>query len=163
MKKLLFLLFTFLIISNVNSQSGEWESILYSYSMGPVSPEYQYNFTILLIETGAGKLTYTKSSVTKEYDFAVGKKGLNKLNKAFKKSQVFVLSEENLKTDKNIIGGPQKSLMITKLQYANQDSKQSTITIPSQINEKYIDNMNKLYETIEGLIPQDIWDKAKAQ
>lgn len=163
MKKLLFLVFTFLLFSNGYSQSGEWASILYSYSKGPVSPEYQYNFNILLNETGAGKLTYTKSSVTKEYDFAVGKKGLSKLNKALKKSQVFILSEENLNSEKNIVGGPENSLLITVLQSANQDSKPPTITIPSQVNEKYSANINKLYETIESLVPSDIWDQAKAK
>ncbi|MEP7146375.1 MAG: hypothetical protein ABI792_05155 [bacterium] len=163
MKKILFLVFTLFLISKSYSQAGEWATISYSYSKGPVSPEYQYNFIILINETGAGKLTYTKSSITKEYDFAVGKKGLNKLNKALMKSKVFVLSEENLKSDKNITGGPQKDLLINRLQYATQDTKPATIQVPSQVNVKYSDNINKLYETIEGLVSPDIWDKARSQ
>ena len=108
MKKIFFLIFTFLLISQGYSQSGEWASILYSYSKGPVSPEYQYNFTIWLDETGSGKLSYTKFASTNEYEFRISQENLAKLNGALEKSRVFKLSEDSLRSDISSVGGPEK-------------------------------------------------------
>ncbi|MEO8665227.1 MAG: hypothetical protein ABI462_07010 [Ignavibacteria bacterium] len=163
MKKISFIIFALLLVGKCYSQSGEWASVLYSYSKGPVSPEYQYNYTVWIDETGSGKLTYTKSASTNTYEFTVSKEGLDKLNNALMKSQVFVISEDSLKGERTHIGGPEKSLLINRLQYAVQGSIPATIEIPIPVNEKYSDSINELYETIDGLVPSDVWDLARAQ
>lgn len=163
MKKIIFLIFALFLFNSVFAQTNKWSSISYSYSKGPVSPEYQFNYVILINETGAGKLSYTKSSITNDYDFAVGKSGLKKLNKALKNSKVFVVSAEDMKADQNMIGGPANDLQITMWQAPNLDAKPTVIEVPTQVKPAYADKVNKLYDTINGLVPADIWDKVKSK
>jgi len=99
-----------MICSTAFAQSNKWSSLSYSFSKGPVSPEYQYNYTININDNGTGTLIYTKLSASDEYDFKVGKKGMKRLNNALKKSGIFTVSPEEMKSDQNLIGGPSKVL-----------------------------------------------------
>lgn len=161
MLKYYFLLFVLLISGISFSQSNRWSSISYSYSKGPVSPEYQYNFVININENRTGKLIYTKNNKTSEYDFTFGKKRMKKLKKSLKKSKVFSVSPDQMKSENNLIGGPERSLLITKWQSPDLDARPETISVPSQVKEIYSAGLDKLYKEIENLVPPDIWVKAK--
>ncbi|MBL8006015.1 MAG: hypothetical protein JNJ56_00665 [Ignavibacteria bacterium] len=161
MLKYYFLLFVLLISGISFSQSNRWSSISYSYSKGPVSPEYQYNFVININENRTGKLIYTKNNKTSEYDFTFGKKRMKKLKKSLKKSKVFSVSPDQMKSENNLMGGPEKNLLITKWQSPDLDARPETISIPSQVNEIYSAGIDNLYKEIENLVPPDIWAKAK--
>lgn len=161
MLKYYFLLFVLLISGISFSQSNRWSSISYSYSKGPVSPEYQYNFVININENRTGKLIYTKNNKTSEYDFTFGKKRMKKLKKSLKKSKVFSVTPDQMKSENNLMGGPEKNLLITKWQSPDLDARPETISIPSQVNEIYSAGIDNLYKEIENLVPPDIWAKAK--
>ena len=161
MLKYYFLLFVLLISGISFSQSNRWSSISYSYSKGPVSPEYQYNFVININENRTGKLIYTKNNKTSEYDFTFGKKRMKKLKKSLKKSKVFSVSPDQMKSENNLMGGPEKNLLITKWQSPDLDARPETISIPSQVNEIYSAGIDNLYKEIENIVPPDIWAKAK--
>lgn len=163
MKKLIFFAIALFIVSTSFAQSNKWSSISYSYSKGPVSPEYQYNYTIDINPDGEGKLVYTKSSKTSEYDFKVGKKGRKKLNSALNNSKVFTVSSEEMKPKELTVGGPQRSITITKWQSPMLDSRPEVIIVPSQVNDTYSGGVNDLYETIEKLVPNRVWNKATGQ
>lgn len=163
MKKLLFLIFGLLLCSTSFSQSGKWSSISYVYSNGPVSPEFQYSYTVNIDNAGVGTLSYTKSSVTNTYDFSLGNKGMKKLNKALNKSQVFSVSPSDMKADQNMLGGPSKSLAVTMWQEPNLDQKPTVIQVPEQINEQYSAGINDLYSVIENLVPNNVWNQATGQ
>jgi len=160
MKKLIFLAITLFIVSASFAQSNKWSSISYSYSKGPVSPEYQYSYTIDISADGSGKLLYTKASTTSEYDFKVGKKGRKILNNALSKSKVFSVSPDEMKSSQNLIGGQQRSLTITKWQAPNLDARPEVIMVPSQVNDTYSAGINDLYDTIENLVPYSVWGQA---
>ncbi len=163
MKKIIFLYIVFVFYSPAIAQSDNWASISYIYSAGPVSPEYQYNYTINIDRAGTGTLTYTKASVSNTYDFSFGKKGMKKLNNALKNSQVFAVSPADMKADQNMIGGPSKSLSITMWQEPNLDQKPTVIQIPEQINDTYSAGINELYIVIEKLVPMSVWNQATGQ
>lgn len=160
MKKIFFLVFVFLFINSVNGQSDKWSTVTYKYSSGPVSPEYQYNYTIIIHRSGDGILSYTKSAATTEHNFRISRKRLNKLKGALKKSKVFTVSMDHMKSDRNLIGGPIRKAVITMWQAPDLDSKPATIEIPSQVNETYSANITKLYDLIEDLVPGSVWAKA---
>lgn len=163
MLKYYFLFFVLLISGISFSQSDRWSSISYSYSSGPVSPEYQYHYILNISENKTGKLIYTKKDKTNEYDFSFGKKSMKKLNKSLKKSKVFSVSPDQMKSENNLIGGPERSLLITKWQSPDLDARPETISVPSQVNELYSAGIDNLYREIENLVPSDIWKKARGE
>lgn len=160
MKKLFVLLFVFALCSFVSAQSDNWETINYTYSKGPVSPEYQLNYSIFIDKSGNGKLTYTRAAVTNEYDFKTGKKRISKLNKCLNKSEVFSVPVDAMKTSDNIIGGPTRNMQITMWQSPDLDQRPTVIDVPANLNEAYSDSMFNVYEQIENLVPESVWNKA---
>lgn len=149
--------------SQMFAQNTHWSTLEYSYSKGPVSPEYQYNYKIIINENGEGTLIYTNSSSTKDYAFTAGKKALKKINKDLKKCKVFSVNIEEMKSDKHLIGGSNRELRITMWQAPNIDAKPQVIIVPSQLNENYSVCMNRLYDRIENVVPQELWEKARMQ
>lgn len=163
MKKLIVLVIVLVFYGVSFAQSNKWSTVEYLYSKGPVAPEYQYNYTITIDNAGVGKLSYTKSSLTNDYDFSIGPKSLKRLNKALNKSQVFTAAADEMKADKNMVGGPSRSLNVTMWQPSNVDQKPTVIMVPSQVSEKYEANINSLYDLIENLVPKKIWNQATGQ
>jgi len=163
LKYLLVILPVFFVTSFLFGQNTHWSTLEYSYSKGPVSPEYQYNYKIIINENGEGILIYTNSSSTKDYAFTAGKKTLKKINKDLKKCNVFTVNTEEMKSDKHLIGGSNRELRITMWQAPNIDAKPQVIIVPSQLNEKYSACMNRLYDRIENAVPQETWEKARMQ
>lgn len=162
-KILISILISFFFYGTLFAQNTHWSTLDYSYSKGPVSPEYQYNYKIIINENMTGILIYTNSSTTKDYSFNIGKKSMKKLKKSLKNCKVFSVKPEDMKSDKNLIGGQQRELKITMWQAPNLDSRPEVIDIPSQVNEEYSECLNNLYNRIENIVPDDIWDKAKSQ
>ncbi len=161
MKTLTVFIFSLIFLSSGYGQSNKWSTILYSYSKGPVSPEFQYSYTILIYPDRSGTLTYTKSSGTRIIMFGFGYSGLSKLNSALKKSKVFTLSPEQMKSDNNLLGGPSGSAKITMWQSPNVDAMPTIIEIPANVNPEYSEGIENLYRTIEGLVPDSVWNEVK--
>ena len=163
MKKvfLMLCLFGFVVNHSVYSQQSKWSEVSYSTNSGPVSPEYQYNYTIMINNNGSAKLVYTKSSNTNEYDFTISKSDLKSLNGYLIRSKVLGLNSDDFKTNKkNLLGGPERSMLITLWQSPELESKPPTVEIPKQIKKKYSENVLKLYGYIERLVPESVWKKA---
>lgn len=160
MKKLLFILFVLFVCSPVFAQFDNWATIDYTYSKGPVSPEYQLTYQIILDKSGNGKLIYSKASVTSEYDFKASKKSMKNLNKKLKKSEVFSVPSDEMKAADNMIGGPTRSMQIIMWQSPDLDQKPVVIDVASHLNEAYSNNVFIVYEQLENMVPKSIWDKA---
>lgn len=163
MKKIILILILLCISYSSFAQNVRWSDVSFSFSKGPVSPEYQYSYNIIISEDGSAKLVYTKSNASDEYEFKVGKKGLKKLNKALKNSKIFTVNPDEMKSENNKIGGPERSITVTKWQSPELDAKPETITVPSNVNDTYAKCINSLYDTIEMLVPASIWNKAKGE
>lgn len=160
MKKTILVFFAIIISNSLFAQNNKWENITYTYSKGPVSPEYQYSYIISINRDGTGKLTYTKAGVTNEYDFNVNKKARKNLNKVLNNSNVFIVNAEDMKPEQTLVGGPSKTMIITMWQSPNLDQKPTTIEIPSQVKTEYSEGIEDLYDEVENLVPDDIWKTA---
>jgi len=161
--KFYFLLAALILGQHIHAQSDHWATIDYKYSKGPVSPEYQLNYTITIQESRDGKLIFTKGANTSEHDFKISKKQLKKLNKALTKSKIFSVSPDEMKSSDNAIGGPSRDLSVTMWQSPDLDAKPQIIQVPPSVNEKYFNDVFILYEVIENLVPDYVWEKANSQ
>ncbi|MBK6877664.1 MAG: hypothetical protein IPG99_14745 [Ignavibacteria bacterium] len=160
--KLIAVFLIILIASSASAQSPRWSTIEYVSSSGPVSPEYQYNYSIVINEDGSSKLISTNQEGTKEYDFNIpnNKKGMKKLKKELKKSCVLELSPDELKSDKTLIGGKTNKLVITLWQDPMLDQPPQKIEIPSNVKEEYESQIDRLYTTIMNLVPASVKTEA---
>lgn len=158
-KILVFFSLLFYSFNPVIAQEGSWSSISYTHSNGPVSPEYQYSYTIVIDTDGYGVISYRKNTNTQEEKFNVGRKGLQKLNSAVKKSNVLNINSDSLKSNKTLLGGAESKMLITMWQAANLDQKPPTIEVPGQVNPKYSNGILNLYHTVEMLVPSSVWNR----
>lgn len=161
MRKLIFFLFFFCIPAFVFSQSTNWSTIESKYFTGPISPEFQYNYSIVINKDGSSMLIYTRGGTTNEYNFRVGKSGRKKLNRALTNSKVFEVSEETMKMKGSLLGGSQRSISITMWQSPDLDQKPTVITVPGAVNPEYDNGVGELYTTIENLVPKSVWNKIR--
>jgi len=162
-RKILFVVLVFVpLFANAKYK---WERISYYHSTGPVSPEYQYNYTITIDDDGAGRLEFTKAGKTTTYNFRVGDKGIHSLNNALVKSKVLNASPENLKPENELIGGSVYNATVT-LHFPDEEEGESEkekppiIIIPNNVNKKYSDGVFALYLTMEKLVPLSTWQQA---
>lgn len=164
MKQLKYIFLTVFLLVPVLSfaQMPRWSMLEYKHSSGPVSPEYQYNYTVVISEDGSSKLSYTNSDGTKEWDYKISsnKKGMKKLKKALNRSKVFEVSSDEMKSTEQMIGGKNSELTITLWQDPTLDSMPEMINVPSQVKSEYKEGIDNLYSTIVALIPQNIKTEA---
>jgi hypothetical protein len=160
MKKFILFFFAIILTNSLFAQNNKWSAISYTYSKGPVSPDYQYSYIILINRDGSGKLTYTKANATNDYDFTITKHECKDLNKVLSAANVFTVSPDDMKSDETLVGGPTKTLLITMWQSPDLDQKPATIEIPSMVRPEYAEGIQDLYDDIENLVPDDIWKKA---
>jgi len=165
MKKLLFLIIVIFTSYSgfAQTKNDNWAILDYTYSKGPVSPEYQLSYKIILNKDGSGKLVYTKAATTSEYEFKANKKSMKKLNKKLKSSEVFSVPSDEMKTSDNMIGGPTRSMQITMWQSPDLDQRPAIIDVASHLNETYADKIFSVYEQLENMVPKSIWDKAEGR
>ncbi|MEP7146631.1 MAG: hypothetical protein ABI792_06445 [bacterium] len=161
MKKLFFFLIIFSLPAFAFSQNCNWSTIESKYSAGPISPEFQYNYSIVINKDGSAMLIYTKGGNTNEYNFSVGKSGRKKLNNALTNSKVFEVSSESMNMNSKLLGGPQRNINITMWQSPDLDQKPTIITVPASVNPEYADGVGKLFTTIENLVPKSVWNKVR--
>lgn len=161
MKTLITALFFFFISNLSYSQDTDWATLDYHYSSGPVSPEYQYRFNVIIKKDGAGTVFSEKSGKMEEYTFSVGKKSMKKLNKFLKKSKVFTVNPDSLKSETNRIGGSEKYIVVTMRQSPYLDQIPKIITVPNQIKSDYEKGFGNLYSYIENLVPDSLYQKIK--
>lgn len=159
------LLLTVLLLfaGSVQSQTQKWSALEYSHWSGPVSPEYQYRYSIIISNDGYANVTYKDSNgeIFREFKIPSNKKGMKKLKKALKNSKVFDVPAETMKSDRTLIGGSESSLVITLWQDPMLDQPPGRIEVPTQVKEEYKDGIEKLYSTIKGLVPEEIRSETK--
>ncbi|MEO8447113.1 MAG: hypothetical protein ABI528_06435 [bacterium] len=162
MKKLFILFFILLTAAPLFSQNSKWSDLSYTYSKGPVSPQFQYSYTILVDRLGNATFNYVKSDVPREFPFTVGKKGMRALNNCLKKSKVFSVSPQEMEADSNLMGGSSRTMVITMYQSPLLDAMPESIQVPAHINDTYFERIDDLYSEIENLVPSEIWEQALA-
>ena len=159
MKTIILVLFILFSADMTFCQSTKWATVDYHYSKGPVSPEYQYSYNIIISKDGSGTLIYDKAGKRDEYNFRVGKKNMKKLNKSLRNSQVFEVNQDSLKSNSEMIGGPERNVTVTMWQNPDLDQKPQIITVPNSLKDEYRADFENLFNTIEKLVPDSIYEK----
>jgi hypothetical protein len=157
--KAIFLFFIFAVIPSAVLSQNNWTTIDYNYSSGPVSPEYQYNYQIVINSNGTGNIIYTKGTEKTDNSFRISRNGLNRLNAAIRNSQVITVDPNDMKSNENLMGGKSRTLKVTMSQPVNTDQPPRVINIPSQLNSTYSAGVLDLYYVIEMLVPPSVWHR----
>jgi hypothetical protein len=162
-----FILTALLLTFAINSYSQvDWSYLNYFKSSGPVSPEYQYSYVILIKNDRDAHIEYKKFVNGKDSNtyapFKISKKNFKKLVSLINKSKILEVDLNTIKADKYPIGGKTGYLTVTySTILANPTMPDKVLTVPTFVKEEYAKNITKLYTFIEKLVPKSAWKKVK--
>ena len=164
MYKIFFSFLSLLIISCAGSQNvPKWSSVSLMYESGPLPPKYQYSYTVTINNNGDGGVVCfvgadpSNSSLT--YDFKCSPENIKKIGEAIKTSKILEDNIPEMPEGKRPIGGHlEKVRVILVNENPNLDQPPKVKESPYFPDEKYRANLNSLYEIIQKLVPQNIWD-----
>ncbi|HMS33828.1 MAG TPA: hypothetical protein PKC91_07060 [Ignavibacteria bacterium] len=167
--------FIFILPANILPQS-DWSRIVYYNSSGENSAETKNYYIITIRSNGSGKLEYYRSGKVNEYEFQSGKKSMESFNSLLKKSGIFKVNPDDLKSDAR----PPNSVLNmtlyfekTKENYLHYNGKEFTeeeieekrkepfLSVPAEYNLNYAEMINGIYTGLEFLVPDKIWEKAE--
>ncbi|MBN1633673.1 MAG: hypothetical protein JW917_05870 [Ignavibacteria bacterium] len=166
MKYLLFL-FVILTISfscgNTQENTKEWGILEYSFWNGPVSPEYQYSYQIIINKDKSGVLQYSfPTSKDLEYRFIISDEQLETLTGKLNESGIFKGEIPALPNEEIPDGGINESVkIIFPNPDPNLDQPPKVISSPVYPQTSYKINLDRLYSCINELVPKDL--KADAE
>lgn len=154
--KNLFLSLILILITASFTFAQSWSSVQYDYSNGPVSPEYQKNYTIMVNSDRTVTLTpnNVNARADQSYSKRLSKKQMSSFNK-FLNSTGFLNAGYNPNfMDKMKIGGPTKKIII------NFSNNQATVNLNESLGDKTdLANFEALTARMESLIPAKVLKK----
>lgn len=168
MKYLLFLFVIFTIsFSCGNSQESkpEWGILEYSFWNGPVSPEYQYSYKIIINKDKEGILQYSfPTSENLEYKFNITDEQLETLNGKLKESGIFDGDIPSLPDEEIPDGGSNESVkIIIPNPDPDLDQPPKVINTPVHPLTSHKINLDKLYSCINELVQKDLRTDAESK
>ncbi|HEY5534487.1 MAG TPA: hypothetical protein VIL99_06090 [Ignavibacteria bacterium] len=146
-----------------NQDSETWATISYNFSSGPVSPQYQYSYSVVIttdkncsfLYVYSGEFNYTK-------EFLIEEESFNELKNLLKESRI--LDIEMTSDPTHPLGGTMRFVSIVfKQSDPNIDQPPRVITAPYYPAEEYKTGLDKLYDFIESLIPEGAKKEAEAK
>ncbi|HEX2787213.1 MAG TPA: hypothetical protein VHP32_04845 [Ignavibacteria bacterium] len=151
MKKLFLLFFVFAFtVPGFAQDKWVWTVAELSYYSGPVSPEYQYRWTVTINNDRSAMFTRTGAGKDTSFSFTLGPKCFNKLNNYIKNYDLITVNPSDMETTSQKIGGPSYTLKITIMNTnPNYDQPPQIKTFPSQQNEAWSSKMNNVYKAME--------------
>lgn len=158
MKKILLTLAIVLMSVSAFSQF-KWDKLEFYFHTGPVSPEYQYSYSISITSSGAGHFEYYKGIDTiQKADFSVSRRNLTKLTNEVKSSGILNTTPDNMISTEILIGGKVKILKATLInEDPDKDQPPRVYEYPSNLKTEYLRQMNDLYDVIKSLVPGKYW------
>ena len=167
--KILSILILIMISGSAVAQAKyEWTDVQYHYQTGSVPPPYYFEYDLYINSTGKSTLAYHSSyssdSAKKDenYSFDISESDVKSLNNEIKKSKV--LSSTFKEMDKHPIGGSLQNVTVVLYQdpvIDHQPPRISTPYFPASSKQKKA--LDKLYEKIKSLVPQNIWDDIESK
>jgi hypothetical protein len=151
MKKLFLLFFVFMFTAPVFAQdSWVWTVAELNYYSGPVSPEYQYRWTLTINNDRSAMFTRTGAGKDTSYSFTVSQKCFNKLNSYINKYDLITANPGDMETSSQKIGGSSYTLKLTVMNTnPNYDQPPQIKTFPSQQNETWAPRMRNITKAME--------------
>ena len=144
-----------------------WDHIEYMFQSGPVSPKYQYNYSVIINNHMDGIFEYTygwENPVTLSYKFRVTKDKISAISKYI--STMNLMGEQIPETPdaKKPIGGSLRNIKIVEeMQNPNEDRPPKVYETPYFPAEEYRADLNKMYDYIDSLVPKYMRDEAASK
>lgn len=166
MKYLLFFLLIIIAGFNCSSskQSSDWSVVNLIYESGPIAPQYQYSYSVIINSDKTGEYLYAFPMGDEKkfrYNFSISNEQMKGLNSAIEKSKVMGVDIPKLPDEKVPIGGSLTRVLITVVNPdPNLDQPPKVYESPYFPAEGYKENLESLYNFIENLVPKEIVKKA---
>ena len=169
--KNLILIFLFVLLgvtcSKSQVDSGKWVSVSLMFESGPVSPIWQYNYTVIITNDGVGQLNYTfdaRRDNNLVYKFDVTKEQISSLNEKLTKSKVLESKIPEVSENKQPIGGSLRKVRIVfETTDPNADRPPKMIESPYFPEQDYLKDLNELYDFMQKLVPENDWKDAESK
>jgi hypothetical protein len=166
MKNFIFLIMIFAVgfsCGNTQEINRNWEILDYSFSSGPVSPEYQYGYRIIINYDRSCFIQYfIPGSDNFEYTFSIINEQMEMLNIKLNECRIFDDDIPSLALEEIPDGGSNETVSITVPNPdPNLDQPPRVFSSPVYPQEPYKTNLDKLYSYINELVPENI--KAEAE
>jgi hypothetical protein len=151
-----------------DDRSG-WSTVEYYYRTGPLPPPYYYEYTILINSDGTGNLKYkfdysSENQPSLDYNLSFNSEKMTELNEALTDSRVLDIDIAAVPDSLHPIGGSlQKVKLIIVNPDPNLDQPPVVIDVPYFPTEEFKEGLDNLYEVINNLIPDKIWNEVKAK
>lgn len=165
MKKILLLLAVFLLSTQVSfAQDNQWFTITYKYYSGPVSPQYQKTYSIIINHDRSAEISYHQGMNKKApqvESFTVSKTNHKKITKLIKKLGILDGVTPKDSVDGKI-GGPERNMTIT---YGNPNPNldQPVRSVTFRQSDYASGDVRKLFDTVEKVVPKKIWSKLEKE
>jgi hypothetical protein len=133
-------------------------------------PPYFYSYSILInSDDASGFLKYAfdysqEDNPPLEYKLTFSEEQMGILNEAIKESKVLCEEIESVPDSLQPIGGSVQNVKITIVNPdPNLDQPPRIIETPYFPIEEYKEGLENLYETINKLVPENIWEEIKTK
>lgn len=166
MKYILLLLLIITAGFNCSSskQSADWSVVNLMYESGPIPPQYQYSYTVIINSDKTGEYLYSfpmGDEKKLQYKFSISSEQMKGLYSAIEKSKVMEVNIPKLSEEKVPIGGSLSRVLITVVNPdPGLDQPPKVYESPYFPAEEYKENLESLYNYIENLVPKEIVKKA---
>lgn len=150
---------------STNVDDAGWSTLDYHYRTGTVGPEYYYHYKVLVNSDKTAQFifyySYADTGFTQE-SFTITDSQLKTLSEAVNQSKVLDGDIPAMPENEHPIGGSTETLAVIVVN-PNPDLDQSPkrIEVPAFPQEKYRAGLEKLYSTINGLIPAGMLETAR--
>jgi len=157
MKKLFLIFILFTAFSCSKSQDKNdypWSAITYNFSSGQTSPGYQSNYSVLVNSEKSCVFVYGFPENELSKEFTIDDNSVYKLNEFIKESGIL---NEDITTDPTyaLSADMRFCQIVLKQNDPNLDQPPRVITVPHNPTEKFKEGLNKIYDHIETLIPDE--------
>lgn len=150
-----------------SEQSSEWSVVNLVYESGPLPPQYQYSYSVIINsdKTCEYLFSYPMGDEKKlQYKFSITREQMKGLNSAIEKSGIIGIKIPELPEDKVPIGGSLTRVIITVVNPdPGLDQPPKVYVSPYFPTEDYKENLDALYKYINNLVPKDFVKKTSEE
>ena len=150
-----------------SQQYSEWSVVQLNYESGPIAPEYQYSYSVIINwnKTCEYLFTFPMGGEKKlQYQFTVNKEQFKGLQEAIEKSKLIGKDIPKLKDEEIPIGGSLTNAKVVVVDPdPNSDKPPKVYESPYFPAKEYRENLEALYKYINELVPKNIIEKAETE
>ncbi|MBN1633674.1 MAG: hypothetical protein JW917_05875 [Ignavibacteria bacterium] len=167
-----YFIFLFLIViagfnCSSSEQSADWSVVNLVHESGPLPPQYQYSYSVIINSDKTGEYLYSYPMGDEkklQYKFSITGEQMKELFPAIKKSRIMEINIPKLPDEKVPVGGSLTKVKITVVNpNPGLDQPPKVYESPYFPTEEYKGNLEALYKYIVNLVPKEFIKKASEE